>query len=155
MSTEKEIVYGILQHGITILENCVLSADQLKQYSCILEEEKLNYKKPKLDTNPSIWFIPEEYKNLDVERYLIDICPKENFDRVKFELEEYKKRNLLPLLKQIKYIVDELKKNNVVWGVGRGSSVASYVLFLLGIHRIDSVKYNLPIDEFFKGEQNG
>ena len=55
----------------------------------------------------------------------------------------------------MKYIIDTLRENNVVWGVGRGSSVASYVLFLLGVHKIDSVKYNLPLEEFFKGGENG
>jgi DNA polymerase III alpha subunit len=39
--------------------------------------------------------------------------------------------------------------------VGRGSSVASYVLFLIGVHKIDPIKYELPIEEFFKGEDNG
>jgi len=43
-----------------------------------------------------------------------------------------------------------LRKNNIVWGVGRGSSVASYVLFLLGVHKIDSMYYELSVDEFLK-----
>jgi DNA polymerase III alpha subunit len=50
----------------------------------------------------------------------------------------------------MKYIVDTLRKNQIVWGVGRGSSVASYALYLIGVHKIDSVKYDLPIGEFFK-----
>ena len=59
---------------------------------------------------------------------------------------------MVMVLKTMKYIVDTLRKHDVVWGVGRGSSVASYALYLIGVHKIDSVKYNLPIDEFFKGE---
>jgi DNA polymerase III alpha subunit len=55
----------------------------------------------------------------------------------------------------MKYVVDTLRENNIVWGVGRGSSVASYVLHLIGVHKIDSIKYNIPIEEFFKGEQHG
>jgi DNA polymerase III alpha subunit len=43
-----------------------------------------------------------------------------------------------------------MREHGVVWGVGRGSSVASYVLFLIGIHKIDSLYYDLPIDEFLK-----
>jgi DNA polymerase III alpha subunit len=57
---------------------------------------------------------------------------------------------MIPVLKTMKYIVDTLRKNNVVWGVGRGSSIASYALFLIGIHKIDSIKYDIPITEFFK-----
>jgi DNA polymerase III alpha subunit len=43
-----------------------------------------------------------------------------------------------------------MRKNKIVWGVGRGSSVASYVLFLIGIHKVNSLKYNLDIKEFLK-----
>ncbi len=104
----------------------------------------------------SRWFMPEEYQNIDIEGYLVRVCPEENHERLVAELEEFEKRNLYPLLRQIKYLVDCFRQNNIVWGVGRGSSVASYVLFLLGVHKIDSIKYNLDIHEFFKGEtENG
>ena len=66
------------------------------------------------------------------------------------ELEEFRARNMLPLLKVLKYLVDTFQNNNIVWGVGRGSSVASYALFLIGIHKIDSIKYNLDWREFLR-----
>ena len=58
-------------------------------------------------------------------------------------------RNLFPVLKVLIYIIDTMRKNNLVWGIGRGSSVASYVLYLIGVHKVDS-KYNLDIKEFPK-----
>jgi DNA polymerase III alpha subunit len=57
---------------------------------------------------------------------------------------------MFSLLQYLKYLVDTMRKNNIVWGVGRGSSVASFVLFLIGIHRINSLYYQLSIDEFLK-----
>ena len=66
------------------------------------------------------------------------------------ELAEFKARNLFPILQLLIYIIDTMRKNNLVWGVGRGSSVASYILYLLGVHKVDSVKYNLNIKEFLK-----
>lgn len=96
------------------------------------------------------WFIPEEYKNMDIEAYLAHVCPKENYQRLIDELQEYRQRELLPLLRVLKYLVDAFRKHNVLWGVGRGSSVASYVLYLLEVHRIDSVKYNLDWREFLR-----
>ena len=62
----------------------------------------------------------------------------------------YQERNMFTLLKYLKYLVDTMRQNNIVWGVGRGSSVASFVLFLIGIHKINSLYYDLPIDEFLK-----
>jgi len=43
-----------------------------------------------------------------------------------------------------------MRNNHVIWGVGRGSSVASYVLYKLGVHRIDSLFYDLSVDEFLR-----
>ena len=66
------------------------------------------------------------------------------------ELAMYNERGLYPILQVLIYVVDTLRKHNLVWGVGRGSSVASYLLHLSGVHKVDSVKYNLDIKEFLK-----
>jgi DNA polymerase III alpha subunit len=88
---------------------------------------------------------------MDILDWLYQRCPTpETKERVVEELRLFAKYNMIPMLKTMKYIVDTLRANNIVWGVGRGSSVASYVLYLIGVHRIDSVKYKLPIEEFFK-----
>jgi DNA polymerase III alpha subunit len=101
-----------------------------------------------LQTN---WRMPQEYRELDIAEYILGLCKEEHeLQRVGQELLLYQERNLFDLLRYLKYLVDTLRKNNVVWGVGRGSSVASYVLFLLGVHKIDSLYYNLDIDEFLK-----
>jgi DNA polymerase III alpha subunit len=97
------------------------------------------------------WRMPKEYKDLDIAAYVLELC-KEDYElqRVGEELILYQERNLFDLLRYLKYLIDTLRKNNIVWGVGRGSSVASYVLFLIGVHKIDSLYYNLNIDEFLK-----
>ena len=97
------------------------------------------------------WRMPKEYKDLDIAAYVLGLCKEEyELQRVGKELMLYQERNLFDLLRYLKYLVDTLRKNNIVWGVGRGSSVASYVLFLIGIHKIDAIYYNLNIDEFLK-----
>lgn len=148
---EKDLIKGILIHGVDILDKCKVSFD-LGKYISKINQEHLDYPVPVHHINSDNWFIPQKYKDIDIEQYLIEICPVENLERLKIELELYKANNLIMLLKCMKYVVDILRENRIVWGVGRGSSVASYTLFLLGVHKIDSVKYNLPIEEFFKGE---
>jgi len=97
------------------------------------------------------WRMPKEYKDLDIAEYVLGLCKEEHeLQRVGQELMLYQERNLFDLLRYLKYLVDTLRKNNLVWGVGRGSSVASYVLFLIGVHKIDALYYNLDIDEFLK-----
>jgi DNA polymerase III alpha subunit len=96
------------------------------------------------------WFIPDEYRNMDIETFIVQHSPTEHHNRILEELNAYKERDLLILLKTLKYLVDTFRKNDIVWGVGRGSSVASYVLFILGVHRIDSIKYNLNWQDFLR-----
>jgi DNA polymerase III alpha subunit len=101
-------------------------------------------------TNQLDWFIPKDYYPNLVEMLYGMCSTKEQTDRVSEELEAFIQHNMLDLLYVLKYIVDTLRSNNVVWGVGRGSSVASYVLYLIGVHRIDSLKYNLDWHEFLR-----
>lgn len=99
----------------------------------------------------SEWFMPDEYKNLDIYRYLEEKCATpEEVKRVDEEYTEYEKRGLLDLLRFLVYLVDIMRKNNIVWGVGRGSSVASYILYLIGIHKINSIQYELDWHEFMR-----
>ena len=100
----------------------------------------------------SNWNMPDEYKTLDIEAWIWAQTPPwdPQHTRVTEELAAFKERNMIDLLRWLKYFVDTMQANNVVWGVGRGSSVASYVLYLIGVHKIDSIKYNLDWQEFLR-----
>jgi DNA polymerase III alpha subunit len=103
------------------------------------------------EQNQNIWFMPKSYYELDIAQYVINLCDtNEELLRVEEELLLYQKKNLFNLLQYLKYLVDTCRTHNIVWGVGRGSSVASFVLFLIGVHKINSLHYDLPINEFFK-----
>jgi len=115
------------------------------------------YTKPNLsvkefDTqNQNKWFMPKEYIDMDIARFVLDQTNGyAELQRAGQELILFQERGLFPLLRYLKYLVDTMRANNVVWGVGRGSSIASFVLFLLGVHRINSLYYDLSIDEFLK-----
>lgn len=97
--------------------------------------------------------IPQHYLELDVEQYIRALVPQADAKRkarVEAELELFRTRNLFSILQLLIYIIDTMRTHNLVWGVGRGSSVASYCLYLIGVHKIDSVKYDLDIREFLK-----
>ena len=103
------------------------------------------------DAQQLMWHMPEEYKQLDIAAYILGLCTTEaELQRCGEELLLYQERNLFNLLKYLKYLVDVMKQNCVIWGVGRGSSVASYVLYKLRVHRIDSMFYNLDVNEFLR-----
>jgi DNA polymerase III alpha subunit len=149
--TIEELIKGVMRHGPDMLENCVANPDDIVQYLQRVDQERLNYPVTKLQVDKSNWFIPEEYRTMDILDWLYQQCPTPEIrERVVEELRLFAKHDMIPVLKTMKYVVDTLRKNNIVWGVGRGSSVASFVLFLLEIHRINSLYYDLSIDEFLK-----
>lgn len=97
------------------------------------------------------WHMPKEYKTLDIAAHVLGLCDnEEELQRCGHELLLYQEKNLFNLLRYLKYLVDVMTENQVIWGVGRGSSVASYVLYKLGAHRIDSMFYNLDAGEFLR-----
>jgi DNA polymerase III alpha subunit len=148
-NTQEQLIQGIMRHGPDILEHCLCS-DDLTQYINRLDLERLQYPIPPKEINSQHWFIPNDYYP-NLTEMLYGMCETDiQRDRVSQELELYIKHGMYDVLHVMKYIVDTLRNNNVVWGVGRGSSVSSYVLYLIGVHKIDSIKYKLPIEEFFK-----
>jgi len=97
------------------------------------------------------WNMPDTYMNLNIHDWLMERCTNaQQRDRVYTELVEYEKRGMIIVLKFLLHLVHTCEKHDIVLGVGRGSSVASYCLYLLGIHCIDSIKYELDIKEFLK-----
>lgn len=97
------------------------------------------------------WAMPREYQDLDIAQYVLDLCTtQEQLQRVGQELLMYQEHDLFDLLKYMKYLVDVMRENQVIWGVGRGSSVASYVLYLIGVHRVDSMYHDLDPHEFLR-----
>ena len=137
----------LIDHSININDDLELTnIPQLIQY--VTSTETVEEFDKRLQSN---WYMPDEYKNLDIAKWILDQCQTDSErQRVGEELLLYLDRNLFQLLQYLKYLVDTMRKHNIVWGVGRGSSVASYVLYLIGVHKINSMYYDLDIEEFLR-----
>ena len=102
----------------------------------------------------SEWFMPDEYKDINVYEYVLGKaetpCDQHTQHRIWEELDAFEQRDMEDLLRYMIYLVDFMRENNIVWGVGRGSSVASYVLYLIGVHRINSIQFDLDWREFLR-----
>jgi len=162
--SENELIDALYAGTINRLDNLFIdsetSANQFNtaklinfdNFSKLNLAPELTVTKEEFDiTNQKNWFMPEEYKNFPLIQWLYSQCKTDQeLQRVDEELELFVKNNMIDLLFYLKFLVDKMRQNNIVWGVGRGSSVASYVLYLIGIHRINPLKYNIKIDEFLK-----
>lgn len=162
--SEDEIVH-LLSAGLPIgglfVENIT---DTIKQYNQLVPSEDRIEVKTKSKELSLEWNLPEKYKTLNVRDY-VDMClyreleqkmpgqltiPYDMRMRVSEEMELYYKLNLFDVLRTLIYIINTLCANNIIWSVGRGSSVSSYVLYLIGVHDVDSLKYGLDIEDFLR-----
>lgn len=99
----------------------------------------------------SLWLTPPEFEDIDVRGFCLSMCDDDvKRARVKEEMDLYEERGMLPVLRHLIFMVDDLRQRKITWGVGRGSSVSSYVLYLIGINRIDPLRFSLDIREFLK-----
>lgn len=147
-------------HSDKITEILVKDSDEIRQFNAFSESQLNIYDLTISDESDvqaidqqlqTLWFMPAEYQEIDLSTYLLDKCSTpEQKARVIDELAEYNERGLQMLLRFLIYLVDFMQQHNIVWGVGRGSSVASYVLYLIGVHKIDSIKYDLDFHEFMR-----
>jgi len=148
-------------------------SDDVDQFNKAMEEQGLSklQKYIPLDVDEktfdgvcqSEWFMPDEYKRLDVDDWCLRKLMKiknatlqdqilfgKEWDRTYEELEAFDERGMFDLLRYMIYLVDFMRENDIVWGVGRGSSVASYVLYLIGVHKINSIQFGLDWREFLR-----
>ena len=158
--TENDLCDLYMRDPTRTIKNCLVDK-QINLDSIFLSDENLPILVEYVDTklsleefdeiNQSQWQMPQEYYEIDIAKWILDQCKtEEELQRAGDELLKFHDRNMFPLLKYLKYLVDTMRRNNIVWGVGRGSSVASYILYLLGVHKINSIYYDLDIEEFLR-----
>jgi DNA polymerase III alpha subunit len=101
------------------------------------------------------WNIPKIYLQMDVIREIMmrwelrELYPtQEKKQRILDEYVLFEEHDKMDLLKTLIYVVDMMTNHDQVWS-GRGSSVASYILYIIGVHDVNSVDYELDIEEFF------
>lgn len=110
------------------------------------------------------WKLPEKYMELNLENRIVaafmsrsdEFLRKygvEQYDeaivRIAAEVEQIQLHGMVEFFKTVIYILDTFKEKGVIWGVGRGSSCACYILFILGLHAVDCIKLDVPMSEFF------
>lgn len=156
---EKDLCNYYMQNPeLTISESLVTNDIQFHHDLNIDNTPKLQlYNEPTLSVlqfdqqNQNEWFMPQEYYDLDIAEWVLYQCEnEEELQRCGAELLKYAELNMLTLLQYLKYLVDTMRLNNIVWGVGRGSSVSSFVLYKIGVHKINSLYYSLDYNEFLK-----
>lgn len=97
------------------------------------------------------WTTPEPYNSIDLDTWCLNKCNNDTEkNRALLELALLKERNMYPIMRHLIYCVDKWREHKIVWGVGRGSSVSSFILHLIGINRINPLEYDLDVTEWLK-----
>ena len=155
------ILSGGSTMGLYVSKEDALSPEVLS-FNKKFKAEAIDFKREINETSTE-WDMPKKYRELDIHAYLLEKLKadiKENdftdeeietrFYRVKLELRLWDDRGLMDMLRTLIYIVNTLEEHKIIWGTGRGSSCASYILYLIGLHQVDSVEYDLDIGEFLR-----
>lgn len=101
--------------------------------------------------NHELWRYDPVYDKINLQEFFLQKCSTdEERERVLYELSLYENYNMTKLLRCMIWLVDYMEEHEIFWGLGRGSSVASYCLYLIGLHMVDSIKYSLDVNEFLK-----
>lgn len=164
-SFEPESLYDYILSGNPLDSSVFVTefSKDIRQFNTLNPNIQLKQKSSFNNINTD-WNIPKKYKNINVNDYLLnkllielektdeftqsDI--EERIERVMHELDLYEEYKLIHILQVVIYIVETFEENNIVWGTGRGSSCCSYCLYLIGLHDVDSIKYGLELNEFFR-----
>ena len=164
--TVKALADKIVSGSITWVNEFIIDPDDfsVKRINELDSDITLKHKESlHIEDDSFDWNIPEEYLNFDIEKLIINLL-KEELSAYDFSIEEKKQRiirvkeefllweknNLLNVLKLLSFIISKFNENNIIWGTGRGSSCCSYILYLIGVHDVDSVHYELDITDFFR-----
>lgn len=160
---DPEAIVDMVMDGADVSALLVEDSDMVSEYNkWCAEFDKPDYKietpvdpdvTPEQEhaTRANEWMISDDMRTIDVRAFLLTMCKDDvQRDRVNMEMDLFEARDLIPLLQLMMFLVDHFRSNNIVWGVGRGSSVASFVLYLIGVHKIDPILYKLDVREFLK-----
>jgi DNA polymerase III alpha subunit len=104
-----------------------------------------------VDAQDRSWFTPSDYQNIDLDEYVLSRCknPAQQA-RATLELKIIHQIGAEHIFLHLIYLVDQWRSQGLVWGVGRGSSVSCFVLYVIGVNRINPLDWDLDHTEFFK-----
>ena len=86
------------------------------------------------------------FKDLNVDKNSSEY--KKYIDRAKYELETLKELGFIDYILLVWDVINFCKTHDIPVGLGRGSAAGSLILYLIGVTRIDPVKYNLYFERF-------
>jgi DNA-directed DNA polymerase III PolC len=86
------------------------------------------------------------FKNLNINKDNKDY--KKYIDRAKHELDTLKELGFIDYILLVWDVINYCKENSIPVGLGRGSAAGSLILYLIGVTRIDPVKYDLYFERF-------
>lgn len=166
-TVREEQIVKLLSNGVSVKG---LHVEQItptiQQYNrSVDDEDKIRVKSEVRDWSTA-FNLPKTYSTLNVRKYIMALLEHEctevkklseqeckvRVTRTLHELKLFEKAGLTDFLRTLIFVINTLEERKVVWGVGRGSSVSSYVLYLIGVHDVDSVEYDLDITDFIHEE---
>jgi DNA polymerase III alpha subunit len=151
---EKYLIKGITPDKLAVFE----LDEAVRQYNQWATQQIKTKSEVQVELIDQTFTIPKQYWIEDIPEYLRSLETKikhdnlyqQRIERLKKEIHLISDHQMTDMIRIVYYVVTIFKEKNIIWGVGRGSSCSSYVLYLMGLHLVDPVKYNIAIEDFIK-----
>ena len=160
----------LLNNGMSIVDDkyattLLLNNGEIPNHIKVLESRdsklfKEKYNKDISSSGEEIEMAPDTtYDESDLKKIIDGISlPRDNTnsklhnERLQKELDYFNNNNLNYIIVKMYSLIKQFKEDNVIWGVGRGSSCACYIFYLLEVHDINPIKFDIDFREFSKEE---
>lgn len=129
----------------------IKSEDSEKYYNKYGED--ISFKEIEYDITPNMDYDEKRFDEiieLLFHKRRDDVNDIDHQKRFIAELDFFIDNGLQSLIIKMYDMIEQFKQEKVVWGVGRGSSCACYIFYLLDIHDINPIKFDIPFKEFSK-----
>lgn len=138
---------GELPEHIKVME----SADTKKYHTKYRKD--ISYELSDTEISPDTSYDEGEFDAICDELYdsRRDVVHEDTHNnRFNMELDYFERNGHQHLIVKLYHLIQRFREDGVVWGVGRGSACASYIFYLMGVHDVNSILYELEFKEFSK-----
>ena len=153
VAIEKILTQGIIPEHIKVMD-CVDGKKYQRRYRerIIVSEDDIN--EDRIHENND--YDSDEFEELKAELYSNkrdqSISDKIHHERLDKEFDYFERNRFQSIILRVHHLIQRFIENDVVWGVGRGSSCSCYVYFCMYVHDVNPIKYQLNFSEYSKEE---
>jgi DNA polymerase III alpha subunit len=146
--------YARRLHRETLGEHVKCLSDRDSELYEYINSESITYDESTEEPKPhkTTEFSKDEIESM-IKEYPRYIDSDDFNKRLKTELDFFTKYDKLDFIADLMALIIRFKEDGIIWGVGRGSSCSSLIMYIIEVNDINPLEYNIPFSEMSKEEE--